>query len=209
MQHSTFCVNDAEDWRSYLENRGWTITSFLTDTQATEQNVMNAIANVLAQADGDDLVVFVQSSPGASYQEVGLAGQGSVLCCHDSDIGTNSNIQDTEFQQAWAGYTGRLFIFLDACRSGGMDEVVTQDPNGINRYMTTTCTALGFGYDAGTYQNGAWTYWFLERGLSQGGSNHEDMEGNFQWAQSSYPYSGNDTPQEFDGDVNNPFYLWW
>jgi len=43
------------------------------------------------------------------------------------------------------------------------------------------------------YQNGAWTYWFLERGLVHGDSNQGDMEGNFQWALSNYPYGGDDT----------------
>ena len=203
-----FCVNDVTDWRSYLEGRGWVITSFLTDAQATEGNIMNAITNVLAQADGNDLIVFVQCSHGASYQEVGLPGQGSVLCCHDSGDGTNGNIQDTEFQQAWGGYTGKLFVFLDACRSGGMDELITADPNGVNRYMTTTCTENGFGFDREDFQNGAWTYWFLERGLIQGDSNSDDMEGNFQWALLNYPYRGENTPQQFDGDPTTPFYLW-
>jgi len=48
----------------------------------------------------------------------------------------------------------------------------------------------------------------LERGLLYKQSGHEDMEGNFQWASSNYPYGGDDASQEFDGDPERLFYLW-
>ncbi|MCD6370674.1 MAG: hypothetical protein J7L63_04175 [Thermoplasmata archaeon] len=45
-----------------------------------------------------------------------------------------------------------------------MNEVVFQTPYRANRYMTTTCTKNGYGYDDLSYQNGAWTYWFWREG---------------------------------------------
>jgi hypothetical protein len=71
------------------------------------------------------------------------------------------------------------------------------------RYMTTTCTGDGYGYDQSAYRNGAWTYWFLERGLS--GQGYSTAEEAFNYASTNYPYGGNDAPQEFDGDAANSF----
>lgn len=63
-----------------------------------------------------------------------------------------------------------------------MDEVVTQDENKVNRYMTAACTADVLAHIDKGYQNSVWTFEFMERGLWHGQSGHQDMEGNFQWA---------------------------
>jgi len=184
----------------------------LADSQATEANVKAAIADVVARAGPDSTIVFSFSGHGGKSDEVGLPQGNSVLCCHDSGWGTGGNFTDTELQQAFSGYTGRLFVFLDSCRSGGMNEVAT----GSNRYMTTTCSDDGYGFGIPWYQNGAWGYWFCDRGLLHGWSGQQDMEGNFTWARSSYindilagtEYdTENNYPMQFDGDLANLFYL--
>ena len=196
-----FCVNDAMDWKEYLIGEGYTISYFLTDSNATEANITDAIQDIVAQAESDDTIAFVFSGHGGGW------GGDSYLCCYDCGGGTQGGLTDLELQQAFSGFDGQLFIFLDSCSSGGMGEVVTADPNSDNRYMTTTCDANGSGYDESSYRNGAWTYWFLVKGLDGGQSGRDDMEGNFNWAQSNYPYSGPDAPQRFDGDPINLFYL--
>ena len=81
------------------------------------------------------------------------------------------------------------------------------NPNGV-LYITTTCGAKGYGYDEPYYENGAWTFWFLDAGLLQGGSGVTDLESNFDWAYDRYPYSArNDLPQEEDEDKATSFYL--
>ena len=202
-----YCVNDAMDWKSYLEGEGYTVSYFLTNANATEANITAAIQNVVSQAGSDDTIVFAFSGHGARSDEVGLPSGNSVLCCYDCYSGGQGSLTDLELQQAFSGFDGELFVFLDSCRSGGMNEVVTADPNGDNRYMTTTCGANGYGYDEPTYQNGAWAYWFLNQALDAGQSGHDDMEGNFTWAKSNYPYSGADAPMQFDGDTGDLFYL--
>jgi len=205
----SYCVNDANDWKGYLQGQSYTISSFLTNSQATETNIKNAIADAISQAGSTGTVVFIFSGHGGKYSEAGLSGTGSVCYCYDGSTssGTSGNFQDTELQSSFSGYTGKVFIFLDSCRSGGMNEVVSSDPNGANRYMTTTCGPNGYGYDEPSYLNGAWTYWFLEKGLVNSGSGHTDMEGNFNWAKNNYPYSGDDAPMQFDGDSSSLFYL--
>ena len=198
-----FAVNDALDWKNYLVGKGYTINSFLTDSQARENNIKAAIANVIATADNNSTVVFAFSGHGAKSDEVGLAAGRFVICCHDSGSGSTGNITDTELQGAFSGFGGKLFIFLDSCRSGGMNEAVSSDSNKVNRYMTTTCGANGYGYDEPNYQNGAWTYWYLEKGLV--GQKFTAAEPTFTWALKNYPYSGDDAPLQFDGNTADNF----
>ncbi|MBU2565620.1 MAG: pre-peptidase C-terminal domain-containing protein [Candidatus Thermoplasmatota archaeon] len=201
----SYCVNDANDWKPYLEGQGYIISSFLTNSQATETAIKNAIANAISQAGSTGTVAFIFAGHGGKYSEAGLSGEGSICYCYDGSgsSGTSGNLQDTELQTVFSGYTGKLFIFLDSCRSGGMNEVI----NSANRYMATTCSPNGYGYDEPSYSNGAWTYWFLEKGIVNSGSGHTDMEGNFNWAKNNYPYTGDDAPMQFDGDTSSLFYL--
>jgi hypothetical protein len=207
------CVEDAADWRTYLVRNGYQISYFLADGQATEANIKQAIANVVARAGSDSTIVFAFSGHGAKSEEVGLPAGNSVICTADSGWGTNGNLTDLELRDAFANYQGRLMVFSDSCRSGGMNEVAT---GNANRYMTTACSDDGYGFGISQYQNGAWGYWFADRGLVRGGSGHQDMEGNFAWAK---PLMINDVlagtqyntpsnyPQQFDGDPANPFTL--
>ena len=202
------CVEDAADWKTYLTSKGYQISYFLADGQATEANIKQAIASVVARAGADSTIVFAFSGHGAKSQEVGLPAGNSVICTADSGWGTSGNLTDIELHDAFTNYQGRLMVFLDSCRSGGMNEVVTDH---ANRYMTTACSDDGYGFGIPQYQNGAWGYWFADKGLVREGSGHQDMEGNFAWAK---PLMINDVlagtqyntlsnyPQQFDGDQN-------
>ena len=207
------CVEDAADWRTYLTSKGYQISYFLADRQATEANIKQAIASVVARAGSDSTIVFAFSGHGAKSQEVGLPAGNSVICTADSGWGTSGNMTDLELRDAFANYQGRLMVFLDTCRSGGMNEVAT---GNANRYMTTACSDDGYGFGIPQYQNGAWGYWFADRGLVRGGSGHQDMEGNFAWAKPAMindvlvgtEYNTpNNYPQQFDGDPANTFTL--
>jgi hypothetical protein len=207
------CVEDAADLRTYLTSKGYQISYFLADSQATEANIKQAIANVVARAGSDSTIVFAFSGHGAKSEEVSLPAGNSVICTADSGWGTSGNLTDIELHDAFANYQGRLMVFLDTCRSGGMNEVAT---GNANRYMTTACSDDGYGFGIPQYQNGAWGYWFVDRGLVRGGSGHQDMEGNFTWAEpamindvlagTQYD-TQNNYPQQFDGDPANPFTL--
>ncbi len=159
----------------------------------------------MAQADSDDTIVYAHSSHGARSDEVGLPAGNSVIAAYDASSGTNGFITDTELANAFSGYSGKLFVFIDACRSGGMDEVVTNaGANKTNRYMTAASGADGYGYDVSAYQNGAWTYWYLEKGLVEQG--YATAEGAFTWADAQYnPTSAADEPMEFDGSTTSAF----
>jgi hypothetical protein len=207
------CVEDAADWRTYLVRNGYQISYFLADGQATEANIKQAIANVVARAGADSTIVFAFSGHGAKSEEVGLPAGNSVICTADSGWGTNGNLTDLELRDAFANYQGRLMVFLDSCRSGGMNEVAT---GNAKRYMTTACSNDGYGFGIPQYQNGAWGYWFVDRGLVHGWWGTEQMEGIFPQAKQSlindvlYGTQYNtlsNYPQQFDGDPAHPFTL--
>ena len=181
----SYCDDDARDWAGYLN--GYSKTT-LIDRQASEKAIRNAVANMISSADADDQIAFISSGHG------GISGKTAFLCAWDCGAGENGDdgyITDYEFESWFADIPCSTFIFLDHCSSGGMNEVMQ---SGI--YMTVTCGARGYGYDAPQYQNGMWTYWFEEAGLE--GQGFSTAESCFDWALAQYPYSGSDTPMEFD-----------
>ncbi len=218
----SYCDEDATDWYNYLAPLGYQIT-LLGDNQAgnfpqydglaTEYNVKNAWATIIAQADANDIVVWASSGHGA---EVNIGGRRrkdriyvQVLCMWDTSSGENGEdglIYDSEFKTMMAPAVSNVFIFLDHCNTGGMNELMT-NANAGNIYMATSCTADGYGYDDSSHLNGAFTYWFLEYTLQGIYGGTASMEATFDYTLSVYPYGGDDTPMEFDGNTGVDFYL--
>lgn len=214
----SYCDEDATDWYNYLNNvMDYDYIRVLGDTHTSNYPSYYAVANEanvkacltwLGGADGDDEVAFISSGHGS-----GTGTGSSYLCmwdCGSGESGQDGNLYDTELDNyvgAWAA--GEIFIFLDHCYSGGMIPEIAALSNHANVYMTTTCTQNGYGYDDSAHQNGAWTYYFLQYGLiNHYGSNPGTlMESCFDYSLAAYPYSGGDTPQEYDGNTGVGFTL--
>jgi hypothetical protein len=188
----SYCDDDARDWKSYFMSQGYTIVACLIDAQATERAVADAVADMIAMATADDQIAFVTSGHGT------LSGKDHLLLYSDCFVSESTGdgyvggvVPDFDLAAWFANAPCATFIFVDHCNSGGLNEAVH---DGI--YMTTTCGPRGYGYDVPAYENGAWTYWFLEAGLvGQGFTTAEDC---FDWASANYPYGGKDAPCEFD-----------
>jgi hypothetical protein len=214
----SYCDEDATDWYYYLKNSmGYTNIRVLGDTSTGNYPVYYAIAseyNVkasltwLAGADADDEVAFITSGHGS-----GTGTGSSYLCMWDSgsgENGENGNLYDTELDDKVATWVAaKIFIFVDHCYSGGLIPEIQALSNHANVYMTTTCTQNGYGYDDSSHSNGAWTYYFLQYGLINhfGSSTSTTMEACFDYSLAAYPYSGGDTPQEYDGNTSVGFTL--
>ncbi len=218
----SFCDEDATDWYNYLSPLGYQIT-LLGDSHpenypqydgvASEYNVKNAWATIIAQADENDIVAFISSGHG-SQVNIGARRRRDriyvqVLCMWDTsggEDGENGLIYDSELQAMMEPSVSETFIFLDHCYAGGMNEVML-NANAAKIYLTTTCTDDGYGYDMTAYANGAWTYFFLEYTLIGHFGGTASMEATFDYAFSVYPFDGGDAPQEFDGNSGIDFYL--
>ncbi len=210
-----YCDDDASDWYNYLYGIGYDNIVVLGDGHtsdypkydglATKANILSELQNLVASKGPEDTIAFIFSGHGAAYDRV----QHTICSWDTSTTIWDYDIFDYEISSIIGNTAaGKIFMFFDSCSSGGfIPELQADNPVGI-MYVTTTCTAKGYGYDEPSYENGAWTYWFLDVGLIQGGSDHTDMEGNFDWAYSIYPIKGkNDRPQEWDEDGSNLFYL--
>jgi hypothetical protein len=215
----SYCDEDATDWYNHLASKmafnnvyvygdGHTANYPKYDGIATEYNVKQALRNMVNSADSDDIICFISSGHGS-----GNGAGSSYLCMWDSgsgESGENGNLYDTELADILEhAVANKIFVFLDHCYSGGFGDNLMNMPNKLRVYLTTTCTANGYGYDEPSYQNGAWTYFFLEYSwINHYGANpNTSMETVFAYAHANYPYGGGDEPQQYDGDAANPFYL--
>jgi hypothetical protein len=187
----SFCDEDANDWASYFQSKGYTVKT-LIDNQASEVAVESALFSIIAGADADDIVAFATSGHGTT------ASRKQVLLYYDvygpatdGDGFVAGIVPDVELKNWFAKCTSKVFIFVDHCNSGGLNEAMH-----ANIYMTTTCTATGYGYDVPNYSNGAWTYHYLHLALQQQGINN--AEAAFTYAAGVYPYGGKDAPMQFD-----------
>ena len=231
----TYCDEDASSWYYYLVGEGYTCWVYgdghasdypSYDGAASEYNVRNAIQNMVDLADSNDYIAFVCSGHGF--------GDGSGNSCvnlWDSSAGENGHdgdYQDTELAADFENcVAAQLFVFLDTCFSGGMDEVVSS-PYVDHVYMATTCTEDGSGWDAPDSAHGAWTYHFLVWGLEGAGHESWDMASCYDDAYEQYEtyyalniegtggpledwdWNGPDSydhPMEFDSQPSTPFYL--
>jgi hypothetical protein len=159
-------------------------------------------------ADSDDTICFISSGHGS-----GDGAGSSFLCMWDYGSGENGQdgaLYDTELANILKNsVAAKIFVFLDHCFSGGFGPDLMAMSNKAKVYLTTTCTANGYGYDDSSHQNGAWTYYFLQYTWigHYAAALHTAMETIFSYALSVYPYGGGDTPQQYDGDTSNSFYL--
>lgn len=234
MTDLAYADDDANAWYDYLSNQGYScwvlgddVNSYARfDGVATEFNVRNAVASMIALVDSNDFAAFVFTGHG-----LGDGLGSSNACMWDAGAGESGQdgyYWDFELDTDFASCaTEQLFIFLDACNSGGMGEVVSGAP-ADHSYMTATCTADGYGWDVPAYEHGAWTYFFLVWGLMDADHGGWDAATCFYYAYSEYEsyYMENidgmggptenwdwdgpdsfDHPEEFDSDPAAWFYF--
>ncbi len=169
-----YADDDAEDWKDYLEDQGYTVTMLL-DHEATLSNILAAI-NAMKELEGPgDHVAFTFSGHGGTWREGGYLdfGDHSMVFPADADGRGGNGLLDTDLQTLFADFdSDHMFFFYDSCRSGGMDETA-----GPGRMILQASAANEVALDAGRYKNGLWTYWFLEWGLLK--QRHGDVESAF------------------------------
>ncbi len=114
------CVNDVNDWKAALQQRGFAVTTLL-DRDATKRNMVEALGKLLRDAAAHDTVVFQYSGHGSYVADVSGDeddGRDEVLC--PSDIGAGAYLSDDELYELFTmTKTGVKVIFLsDSCHSG-------------------------------------------------------------------------------------------
>jgi hypothetical protein len=129
------CVNDAHAWAELLTSHyGFSSSDVrvITDTEATKQNVMNALKDLVAGAQPGDVLVFQNSSHG-SYVADTTGDEpmyDEILCPYDI---ADNQITDDELREFIANITPgvRLTVILDNCHSGTATRAIVGEGAGM------------------------------------------------------------------------------
>ena len=158
----SYCDNDARAWEHYLRVKGYEVR-ILVDSQATKNAILEGIQWMESMETNESDCAFTFSGHGV-YEF------GSYICPYDSSLNSyNRDISNSEFGDAFDNFDSEhIFFFFDSCYSGGMDAVT-----GQGRYVTQSSGIHEISYEHYSEQNGLWTYYFLEWGLTDNG--YEDM----------------------------------
>ncbi|MDY6834283.1 MAG: putative Ig domain-containing protein [Chloroflexota bacterium] len=227
----SYCDEDATSWYHHLVAQGYTCWVYgdsnsqdypSYDGIASEENVRNAIHSMIEISDSDDSLALVFSGHGGGNKQ-----GSSYLCLWDYNWGENGHDGSYTDEELAADFenanASQLFLFLDACYSGGMNEIVGTT-NATQVYMTSTSTENGYGWDTISHQHGAWTYFFLIWGIQGYGHETWDMATCYDKAYAQYEayYDENldqptiydwdgpdsyDHPMEFNTNSSTGFYL--
>ncbi|MBC7129327.1 MAG: caspase family protein [Thermoplasmatales archaeon] len=142
-----YCDDDAIDWKNFLQGKGYTVT-ILLDSQATANNIDNAINQLLASEDADDYVVFTYSGHGARYRKY-----GSCIISHDMYAMTNGWFV-SKFSNADSQH---IYFTFDACQIGDFQKAV------VTNRLGAFASNKQYSYDGdATMKNGVFTYYQME-----------------------------------------------
>jgi len=202
-----YADDDAYAWSQYLQQQGYQVTT-LYNSQATLQAILNAIDSIVASADENTYVALTFSGHGGHQYEGGYSNDAANLYggqidghpvaffAYDTNGYGSGALLDNLLAYHLQGLkSDHVLIFLDHCRSGGMDEVAGSSNSG--RYVSEACGWNEYSYDAPSYRQGAWTYWFLLWGLQQQG--YASFEAVYPQAYRNYNSEHYDShPEEID-----------
>jgi len=187
---------------------GFTNVTLLTDLAATRATILTAIDSIPTDA-GE--VVFFFSGHGAN----GIAEDGDkervdeAIVAHDgTDI---VPIWDGELQGAFSEFsTSRIIFIFDTCLAGGMEG----DLEEPGRIIAMATSERGYAYESDIWENGEFSYYFVDYGILQGHANVHDYYGNgtgkpeqvtveeaFDYAKANCSYDKPTIGDSFDNDL--------
>lgn len=135
------CVNDSNDWAALLKNNfGFNDVRQLLNDQATKDNIIAGLKDLLAEAQAGDILVFTNASHG-TYQADADGDESKfdeAICPHDTD--TNLLLDD-ELREIFKDIPEgvQLTVISDSCHSGS----VTRDPRSDRRNRQLDPTVFG------------------------------------------------------------------
>lgn len=183
--------------------------TLLTDLGATRSTIMEAIESIPAEADE---IVFFFSGHGAK----GVADDGDkerideAIVSHDGE--NFVFIWDGELKAAFSEFnTSRIIFIFDTCLAGGMKK----DLEEPGRVIAMAATEQGTAYEWDVWENGEFSYYFVDLGTLQGKANIHDYDSDgevnepeqvtieeaFDYAKSNCSYDSPTIGDSFDNDL--------
>lgn len=183
--------DDAYDVRdALLASANWDDDhiTMLIDEEATKAGIQNAISNMAAKGDADDVFFFFFSGHGSTVVDQSppdeADGYDEVLCPYDIDPADPTTALTDDELGVWLGALpgGPVLVALDSCFSGGMvrgsviqergmpsarapqsGDGFSKDLHGaIDGVVLTACKDEEASFEDPLLQNGVFTYYFVE-----------------------------------------------
>jgi len=166
-----YCDDDALDFQSALPT-SYRIT-LLTNSAANRQNILDAIASVRLQAKPGDEVIFFYSGHGSTGSNIADGdSERKDECIIPYECTWESLLWDGELATAFSGFTCRIMFYFDSCYAGGMTELA-----GPNRLICMACGESQLSLESQAWQNGQFTYYFVDQGMLQKKADTNGMDG--------------------------------
>jgi len=165
-----YCDDDAEDMYAALTTLyGYKSSNIhlLLDMGASFAAIQGAINDIKSKAKAGDEVVFFFSGHGTN----GVADDGDrektdeAIVSHDGNqSGSFVAIWDGQLKDWFSGFsTTRIIFIFDSCLAGGMTDLKAD-----GRVINMACSESGLSYEDGSWQNGQFTYYFVDQGMLAG-----------------------------------------
>jgi hypothetical protein len=146
MNDLRYCDDDALEWKSFLENNGYTVKT-LIDRQAKADNIASEIDNLLALEDGNDYVVVTYSGHGGK-----VSGYGSCILSHDLYYMTHGWFE-SRFSSADSPH---IYFTFDACEIGDFAGLITS--NRVGAFGSNN----EYSWETSDLENGVFTYYQMD-----------------------------------------------
>jgi hypothetical protein len=165
---------DADEMAEALSSStvyGFSDVTLLQDGAATRAAILGAIDGIATDA-GE--IVFFFSGHGAR----GIADDGDKERLDEAIVAHNGEdlvpIWDGELQGAFSEFTTSRIVFIfDTCLAGGME----RDLGEPGRIIAMATSERGYAYESDAWQNGEFSYYFVDLGTLQGKANVHDYDG--------------------------------
>lgn len=165
-----FCDDDAREFKGALIADGWKDNQIilLIDGSAGHDAILSAIATVSSAAGPNDEVVFFYSGHGTiSNYDVDGDGEKKDECIIPYECTAATLIWDGNLKTAFATCKSqRMMFYFDSCYSGGMTDLA-----GTGRLICMACGENQLSLESSAWQNGQFTYYFVDQGMMQGKAN--------------------------------------
>jgi metacaspase-1 len=172
-----YCDDDALSVEDVLINvYGFPSENVITllNSQATAQNILDAVNTIKdSEVSGDEVVFFFSGHGAKSVADDGDKEKidESIVCWGDG--GTFAYIWDGQLKDWFSGFdTSRIIFLFDSCLSGGMTDLAAP-----GRIINMASTESGYSYELDSLQHGEFTYYFVLKGIEEGKADIYDHNG--------------------------------
>jgi len=171
-----YCDDDAQDIYDALTTLyGYNSSNIhlLTDMDASFTAIRDAISDIESREVAGDEVVFFFSGHGtkAVADDGDKERMDEAILSHNGDpSGSFIPIWDGQLKDWFSDFnTSRIIFIFDSCLAGGMTDLKAD-----GRVINMACSESGVSYEGNWGENGDFTYFFVDQGMSEGKADKYD-----------------------------------